>query len=195
MEFSAEALEGLHLSGDSAHIPDQSYINLCKRVCEGVLHKNGVKRLEGDKQLSSLDQGVVKQTYAALATLVLEAAKHDADSNTISAVLEDCKYNTERIKAFNNTYLPQKPYLQLILGNTGTNPPHIVDVDWRLDYYIKNNHLEKVNEAVYLISLKTEECGFEGTKSIDFACTVEQLQDMVGKLKDACKSLERSSQM
>ncbi|XP_064803417.1 COMM domain-containing protein 3, partial [Oncorhynchus masou masou] len=52
----------------------------------------------------------------------------------------------------------------------GRCPPHINDVSWRLVYPIKNGHVHKVNEPSYLFSLNVE--------------------DLVGKIKDAAKSLE-----
>ncbi|KAK2191134.1 hypothetical protein NP493_59g02066 [Ridgeia piscesae] len=71
--------------------------------------------------------------------------------------------------------MEQKPHLQILLSSVGRTHPHIVDVDWRLDYCLKNNQVDRVNEPTFLISLKT--------------------QDLVTKLRDACKSLERTSEM
>ncbi|WAQ94187.1 COMD3-like protein [Mya arenaria] len=62
-------------------------------------------------------------------------------------------------------------------------------------YDLDNNHLERVNEAVYLVSLKTEVPGSRELKEVQFSCTQEQLQDLVGKLKDACKCLEKVGQI
>lgn len=42
------------------------------------------------------------------------------------------------------------------VGSVSFDLPHIVDVNWRLDYYMKNSCVEKVNEASYLISLLTQ---------------------------------------
>ncbi|KAG7256498.1 hypothetical protein CRUP_014622 [Coryphaenoides rupestris] len=76
----------------------------------------------------------------------------------------------------------------------GSQLPHINDVSWRLEYHMKNGHVHKVNEPFYLLSLDLENGGPEGSaKNINFSCTVEQLQDVVGKLKDAAKSLEKAT--
>lgn len=40
----------------------------------------------------------------------------------------------------------------------------------------QNNHLDKVNEPTYLVTLKTEEGDGQGTQDIQFACSIEQLQ-------------------
>ncbi|TNN59502.1 COMM domain-containing protein 3 [Liparis tanakae] len=75
----------------------------------------------------------------------------------------------------------------------GRCPPHINDASWRLQYHVKNDQIDKVNEPFYLIALNTENKG--SSEDINFTCTVEQLQDLVGKLKDAAKSVEKASQM
>ncbi|KAG8009398.1 COMM domain-containing protein 3 [Nibea albiflora] len=75
----------------------------------------------------------------------------------------------------------------------GRRPPQINDVSWRLQYHMKNGQVDKVNEPFYSISLKSENEG--SSEDINFTCTMEQLQDLVGKLKDAAKSVEKASQM
>ncbi|KAH3719624.1 COMM domain-containing protein 3-like [Dreissena polymorpha] len=194
MELSQLVLDGLILAGDAAHVNDKGFSVLVTRAFDGLIddrHKNLIAK---DPSFRGEDQAVVKEVYAALVTLVAEAAKHDLDTSSISSLLEECKFNNERIETFNKIYTAKKQLVQILLSGVGTTPRHIVDVDWRLDYYIKNNHLEKVNEAVYLVSLKTEVSESPGLKEVQFSCTQEQLQDLVGKLKDACKCLEKISQ-
>lgn len=195
MELSQSVLDGLTVAGENAHIPDKSFQVLVTRAFDGLLDERHRNLVSKDPSFRNLDQAVVKEAYAAMVTLVTEATKHDLDDNSISSVLEDCKYTSDRIEHFNKVYKSKKPLMQILLSSVGTSPPHIVDVDWRLDYYIKNNHLERVNEAVYLISLKTEVPGCSELKDVQFSCTQEQLQDLVGKLKDASKCLEKASQM
>eukprot|EP01133_Synstelium_polycarpum_P010860 gene10860-12650_t len=78
------------------------------------------------------------------------------------------------------------------LSITNFHFPHVIDVNWRLDYFMKSNSMEKINTPVYLVNLTTEK--EEGEKGhIEFACTLDQLQDLVFKLRDAQKQIERSS--
>ncbi|XP_029935825.1 LOW QUALITY PROTEIN: uncharacterized protein LOC115379240 [Myripristis murdjan] len=89
-----------------------------------------------------------------------------------------------------------KKELEHLLASIGRRPPHITDVSWRLQYHMKNGHVHKVNEPFYLISLNVENGDSGGSsEDISFSCTMEQLQDLVGKLKDAAKSLEKATQM
>ncbi|KAK3609319.1 hypothetical protein CHS0354_026239 [Potamilus streckersoni] len=195
MELGQCTLEGLALAGDAAHIPDKIFQPFITRACDGVLDVRSRDAIAKDSSFQSVDLAVLKEAYAAVVTLLLEAAKNDVDSNSISSVLEDCKFTSDRIDIFSKLYKDRKPYLQILLGRIGDSCPHIVDVDWRMDYYIKNNHLEKVNQAVYLITLKTEVPGQKDFKEVQFSCTQEQLQDLVGKLRDATKSMEKASQL
>ncbi|GFO36466.1 comm domain-containing protein 3 [Plakobranchus ocellatus] len=195
MELSASALEHLSLAGDATHIPDKSFGKLVLCACQGVLLEEHRDVVADNPAFKDLDKAVLKSGYSGLVTLLLEAAKHDSTEQTISTILEECKYTPERVKELNKIFTIQKPHLQLLIGKIGSSFPHIVDIDWRLDYYMKNNHMEKVNSAVYLISLKTEVAGETELKEVQFSCSLEQLQDLVGKLKDATKCLEKISQV
>ncbi|EGW05129.1 COMM domain-containing protein 3 [Cricetulus griseus] len=47
----------------------------------------------------------------------------------------------------------------------------------------------------YLVTLNVENSDSQSYPEISFSCNMEQLQDLVGKLKDASKSLERATQL
>ncbi|XP_061185577.1 COMM domain-containing protein 3-like [Saccostrea echinata] len=194
MELPQSTLDALTLAGDSVHVPDALFPNFLEVAFRGVINSSDRNAIEGVKGLSKKDHTTVKEAYSGLVSMVIEAAKQDKDTESLSSLLEDCKFPPERIKQVLDVYQKNKAALQILLGSVGTTPAHIVDVDWRLDYYVKNNHLERVNEAVYLINLKTEVPGKTELQEVQFSCSQEQLQDLVGKLKDACKCLERVSQ-
>ncbi|XP_077752971.1 COMM domain-containing protein 3 isoform X2 [Canis aureus] len=77
----------------------------------------------------------------------------------------------------------------------GRSLPHITDVSWRLEYQIKTNQLHKMYRPAYLVTLNVENTDSRSHQEISFSCNMEQLQDLVGKLKDASKSLERATQL
>lgn len=64
----------------------------------------------------------------------------------------------------------------------------------RQDYVIKSNCIEKENQLQYLVRLHTESSGQTLSSTVNFSCTVEELQDLVSKLKEATKCLERNAQ-
>uniref|UniRef100_A0A0B6YRI5 COMM domain-containing protein 3 n=1 Tax=Arion vulgaris TaxID=1028688 RepID=A0A0B6YRI5_9EUPU len=143
MEFGHHVLENISLAGDS-HIPDKSFSKLVSCACEGVLNEDQRNIVEENSAFKDVDKASLKAAYSGIVTLIIEAAKHDSNEQSISSLLEECKYTADRINDFNKIFLPQKPHIQLLLGKVGSSFPHIVDVDWRLDYYIKNNNVEKV---------------------------------------------------
>ncbi|RUS83279.1 hypothetical protein EGW08_008959 [Elysia chlorotica] len=195
MELGASVLENISLAGDVAHIPDKLFGKFVMSACQGVLFEKHRDAVSDNPAFKDVDKATMKAAYSGLVNLLLEAAKHDTTEQNLSTLLEECKYTTERIKEFNKIFLAQKSHIQLLLGKVGSSFPHIVDIDWRLDYYMKNNHMEKVNAAVYLISLKTEVPGEAELRDIQFSCSLEQLQDLVGKLRDATKCLEKIAQV
>ena len=71
----------------------------------------------------------------------------------------------------------------------------MLDVNWKLDYYVKNKDLEHVCDLCFRISLSTENIGKSEIESLSFSCDFEELQDLVGKFRDAVKSIERLSQI
>ncbi|KAK2562106.1 COMM domain-containing protein 3 [Acropora cervicornis] len=238
MELSSVAIEGVGLCGDSTRVGDRAFRSLVQLTLDILLKKKSDDCLANDEDIISVDNASLKQGYAGLVSLILEAVKMDSDLSTISSMLEDCKWATDRIEYFFKCFQDCKPEMEALLSRfdlfavlllkltpeircldslplrdyrkrscgklsylfciyiyirTGSSFPHIVDVDWRLDYYIKNNQMEKVNKPMYLITLKTEESGKPQGKDVQFSCSMEQLQDLVGKLKDACKSIERAA--
>eukprot|EP01106_Pelomyxa_sp_JSP_P015863 TRINITY_DN563_c0_g1_i1.p1 TRINITY_DN563_c0_g1~~TRINITY_DN563_c0_g1_i1.p1 ORF type:complete len:111 (-),score=26.93 TRINITY_DN563_c0_g1_i1:139-471(-) len=79
------------------------------------------------------------------------------------------------------------------LSRTTFHFPQVVALDWRLDYYIKSSSIERAPAPVFFVRLTTLETG--GKQGlVEFTCTWEELQDLLNKLKDAAKQLERSAQ-
>jgi hypothetical protein len=108
-----------------------------------------------------------------------------------------------------NLYSTAKEAIRTLLSTTNFHYPHITGIDWRLDYFMKSNAMEKVNTPVYMLSFETKkpqhldvdegESFFhfvndvEDTDKVEFSCTLEQLQDLLNRLKDAAKQVERSA--
>lgn len=73
---------------------------------------------------------------------------------------------------------------------------NVVDVDYRQEFIVSNSDLNKVSTINYLISLQTVKSGQSGSEhqkeltSIDFTCNVQDLQDLVSKMKEISKGIE-----
>ncbi|NWX52726.1 COMD3 protein, partial [Steatornis caripensis] len=196
MELSAYAQGGWRLLGDPRRIPRRPYAALVRAAFRSLLdHPHaGNSFILDDPDLKDIDPTVLKHCHAAAATCILEAGKHKADVAAISTCLEDCKLDKERIEQFCTEYQCRE-LVTVVSFSIGRSPLHITDVSWHLEYQIKNNQLHKTYQPSYLVTLNVENSDSGSHPDIRFSCTMEQLQDLVGKLKDAAKSLERATQM
>ncbi|XP_011407076.1 PREDICTED: COMM domain-containing protein 3-like [Amphimedon queenslandica] len=192
MELSGSTVTGLQLAGSSS-IDDKSFNRLTQLVLQSIMEDTDPSIIQDDGKLSKINQGMLKECYSSLIILLIEGARTDTDTTGMRSTLEDCKLTPDRIEVLVTLYNDNKAKLRARLGRIRSSFPYLTDVNWRLDYYIKSNHLERVDKPVYTISLNTEE-GDGKKKDVIFSCTQEQLQDLVGKLKDASKSLEKFSQ-
>uniref|UniRef100_A0A3P9JP79 COMM domain-containing protein 3 n=1 Tax=Oryzias latipes TaxID=8090 RepID=A0A3P9JP79_ORYLA len=188
MELSESVQKGLQSLGDQTVLDRCSFPVVVDACFRSLLFSRGDPAVLDLPELKHLDKILLKQIHAAATTFILEAVKHNADKSTISFSLEELTFNTERVETFYTT-LKFHFWATLILfvmsSSIGRGPAHIKDVSWRLQYQMKNGQLDKVNEPFYLISLML------------FYCTsaFARLQDLVGKLKDAAKSVEKASQV
>ncbi|CAI9716543.1 Hypothetical predicted protein [Octopus vulgaris] len=191
MEVSANLIQGLSAAGNTHAVPDDCFHPLVESACQGILTES--HNIGG--RLKKLDEDVCKEVYGCMSLLIAEATKTDADVNSLTSLLEECNFSKDRIKTFLEVFHENKPFLQALLANTTESLPHIVDVKWRLDYYIKSNQLERIHQPVYLLTLLSEVPGEKKLKELSFSCTVEQLQSLVNKLRDATRSLQRIAQV
>ncbi|KAM9337623.1 COMM domain-containing protein 3 [Symphorus nematophorus] len=193
MELSESVQRGLQSLSDPSAFDQSSFQVLLDVSYRSLLSSRADPGVLDQPELKQIDQILLKQTHTAATTFILEAVKQNADKSTISSCLEELSFSAERIEIFYNTHQKHKKELERLLASIGRCPPHVTDVSWRLQYHMKNAQVDKVNEPFYLISMNTENEG--SSEDINFTCTMEQLQDLVGKLKDAAKSVEKASQM
>jgi len=131
-------------------------------------------------------------------SFILEGAKVNADPLVLKGVLEQENVDSQRIEVILNLYSTTKEALRTLLSTTSFHYPHITGIDWRLDYFMKSNSMEKINSPTYLLSFETKKPQTLGserddTSKVEFSCTLEQLQDLLNRFKDAAKQVERSA--
>lgn len=77
----------------------------------------------------------------------------------------------------------------LFVTIVGISAPQLVDVDWRLDYHVRSKLGGKENKPVYFLVLKVREHGL--IRDIQMMASLEDVQDLAGKVKDALKQVDR----
>ncbi|XP_022621983.1 COMM domain-containing protein 3 [Seriola dumerili] len=193
MELSESVQRGLQSLADLSVFDQSGFQVLVDASFRSLLSSHADPGVLDQPEFKRIDQILLKQSHTAATTFILEAVKQNADKSTISSCLEELTFSAERIEIFYSAYQKHKKELGRLLASIGRRAPQINDVSWRLQYHTKNGQVDKVNEPFYSISLNAENEG--SSEDINFTCTVEQLQDLVGKLKDAAKSVEKASQM
>jgi len=199
-DLSPEILKGVALLGNAKDVPETAFKPLTEMVFAILLRRTDETKISENPILSKLDPIVLKQAYSSLVSFVLEGAKINADPVVLKGVLEQENVDAQRATFITTLYSTTKEALRTILSTTSFHYPHITNIDWRLDYFIKSNAMEKVNTPIYMISLETKEAQQLGMNSdssetgkMEFTCTLEQLQDLHIRLKDAAKQVERSA--
>jgi len=193
MDLNRSAVEGVQLAGDPVSLPDNLFQEIIRVTFKVLLEESDISVESVFESALDSYQTAIKSAYYGLSTLVVEIARSNSEESFISSLLEECKWSSERVEKLLSLIKLNVQRLQLVLGRLDSTFAHVVDVDWRLDTCIKSNHLEKLNKAVYLVTLKTQQPGCQKEGKLEFSCTAEELQDLVGKLKDASKSLEKAS--
>eukprot|EP00051_Salpingoeca_urceolata_P035110 m.28233 g.28233 ORF g.28233 m.28233 type:complete len:254 (+) comp8786_c0_seq1:868-1629(+) len=188
MDLSESVVQGL---GVAAGLKQAAFAALVTEAVNAACSASAPDpaSLFADPALSAVNVAEAKLAFGALVTTVVEATKANADAATLGPVLEDCRLSAAQIETFTSSFASKKPEIRASLRKTAFGLPHVVDVDWRLNYYIKNNVLEKMDQPRFLINLRTEAADNKADK-VQFSCDMAQLQDLVAKLKEATKSLE-----
>jgi hypothetical protein len=100
-------------------------------------------------QLCNSKGDAIKECYAAVLSFLIEAARHDADPDTLSdTLLQDYNFNAQRSEKLVGIYRQHKTKLQAALSHIGTNAPHIIDASWTLDYCVKVSHSYEYHKMV-----------------------------------------------
>ncbi|KAM8967150.1 COMM domain-containing protein 3 [Pelodytes ibericus] len=194
MELSEDLQRGLHRLADPARFSPKSFTALLRVAFLSLSGNQGVQTAFDSPDLQHIDPTFVKHCHVAATTCILEAVRHDVDRAALSTFLEDCKFDKERSEQFWAEYQKHKGSLEILLESIGRSSPHIADVSWRLEYQIKANQLYRSYRPGYLVKFNVESSDPSHKEDVCFNCSMEQLQDLVGKLKDAAKSLERTTQ-
>lgn len=126
----------------------------------------------------------MKEVHAGLATLLCEAAKRDYDAELFHSLLVEHGVGPAPSEAVRDAYAARREDLRALLRRSTFHLPHVVDVDWRLDYHIKDAQVDKVDEPLWYITLKTvDDTG--ATKDVVFTCNRNEMQQLLDKVKDA----------
>jgi len=184
MELSTEAIEGLTAAGKLAAPQFKLLSSLIGTGLTKEKSENDILTQLG----TSVDRIIAKQAYAGLCILFVECAKQNGDETLLTTTATEHNISVDQCKQLSIDYQKCKNNVQKTLLKTQMTQCKIVGVDWRLDYFVKSNTIDKVNAPVYYVNLKLEK--IDGTKdSLMFTLNISEMTDFVNKLKDARQAL------
>ena len=150
----------------------------------------------------------VEDSLCAISSLLLEAARTKANAAQVHSILIEQGIHSSLLyllsiwlthnisgvgstiaKSISELYHQHQNSIVEHLEKIGISHPTIVGMDWRLDYSVKSKHGGKVNSPNFLVCLRVKDGGLP--RDIDWVATPEDMQDMLSKVKDAIKQVDR----
>ncbi|XP_025406179.1 COMM domain-containing protein 3 [Sipha flava] len=193
MNISTELELGLKRLCNPALINDKCFQTLLKKAEKRLgtlLNSDTTDQLTDDESTITSKQDIVKEAYASLVALYTIASRYCLDGNELNMNIQTLVLaNNVRIPEIIKTYETISSHLMQICKITTTSLACVVDVECRLDYCVQSSVFDDVSEFFYKVRLKTVDNGT--IEYIDFVCNPQQLQELVFKLKDAVRHLEK----
>ncbi|CAH1966778.1 unnamed protein product [Acanthoscelides obtectus] len=175
----------------SKYIPtlnDEAFKKLTQN-CISYLTENG--EIHNLSSISAAKGDIVKYLYAFLLTITSQFARKRSSSEEIVKHLSHYGIHSARAEWYADQFRKHDKMLTGVLLNIGTYLPHIVDIRWKMAFTVKTLELDAVDGPVFMILLVTQKYDLAKeetvTKEIAFRCTVNELQDLVFKIKDAVR--------
>ncbi|XP_076667620.1 COMM domain-containing protein 3 [Andrena cerasifolii] len=187
MELSKDTIEGVTNILNTSIITEDNFSQILdtavSHVCDNSVGAKCIIKAADSKA------GSEKKIFADIMCLFVEAARHDLDEESLRNFLCRASIDGDRSRKLCEVYSSKKKTIQSRLELIGINPRHVVDVDWRLDYRVKLDTCDSLGVPLYHVRLSTKE--HETINHITFSCTIQQLQELVFKLKDAIRYSEK----
>jgi hypothetical protein len=174
--FSIKTQE--RISGLEA-VSQESLGKVCRFLMQSLVKGNSSVALEAAHE----------DALCAVSTLLLEAAKQKSSVEQLGAVLRELGAGEEATGALTALYAEHSELLVEHLSATGIAAPEVVGVDWRLDYSVKSSCGGRGNVAMFFVSLTVKDRGL--LREVGFIASIEELQDLLAKVKDAVKQTDR----
>lgn len=111
---------------------------------------------------------------------------------SISTFLEDHNWSSSRTTSFLSHYDSNRSHIRshYLSQLTSFQLDKIINISWRLDDYIRGNTLDHIRQPTYYITFHTLQSN-GNKKDILFTANYQEMQDLLSKLKDAQKQIER----
>eukprot|EP01048_Picozoa_sp_COSAG05_P010158 COSAG05_NODE_880_length_6791_cov_5.464734_5_plen_192_part_00 len=185
MEFGESVTRGLASLGE---LDDASFQTVIEAAAQAAMEQDVSGLMDG----LSIDGSKSKPALQGLTTLLLEAAKFDAGASEVSDALGEVGLPSSRSSAIVSVLNGHQDAIRANLMKITFSNPKILDVQWRVDHSVRTKYQDQIGEPTFLITIITSGSGDGGARGeTSFACSKEELQSLVSKLKDACTQVDR----
>ncbi|OAD56641.1 COMM domain-containing protein 3 [Eufriesea mexicana] len=187
MELPKDTIEGLINILNTSIVTDDNFSQIVEMAISYIY--DNPTEIKCIIKTSDSKPTLTKMVFADVICLLIEAARHDLDEESLKNFLNLIYIDEKRIMKLCEVYTNNKTAIQSQLELIGNNPPHIIDIDWHLDYCVKLDTCNSLGVPLYHVQLSTKK--HETINHVTFSCTIQQLQELVFKLKDAIRYSEK----
>ncbi|XP_034936617.1 COMM domain-containing protein 3 [Chelonus insularis] len=177
----------------SSNLTDENFNKLLLDCISIIINKkHDDKSLMLKSSNSDVKPEIIKAAYIDLTSIIVEAVRQGYDHKNLFQFLCTTEVlSTSKLERLCDVYRKNYDSLRSQLINIGDCYPCLKDVSWRLDYCIKTSENYSFHECIYYINLTTKKNGV--LSNVQFTCSIYQLQELVHKLKDIVRHLEKLS--
>ncbi|KAK9304259.1 hypothetical protein QLX08_004260 [Tetragonisca angustula] len=187
MELSKDTIDGLTNILNINIVTDDNFLQILETAIS-YIHENPME-IKCIIKKSDSKPVLTRKVFTDVVCLLIEAARHDLDEESLRNFLNLVYIDEKRVTKLSEVYINNKTAIQSQLELIGNNPSHIIDIDWHLDYCVKLDTCNSLSVPLYHVRLSTKK--HETIDHVTFSCTIQQLQELVFKLKDAIRYSEK----
>lgn len=123
------------------------------------------------------------------------AVKHNLDNTKFRELLEQYGVSNLAIEEMISVFEKNQTSLRVQNLTTGLSMPHVTNVEWKLTCDVKTSQIDLATGALnFRINLgRFKELSGERETITEFVCNVEELQFLIGRLKEIERHCEHVS--
>ncbi|XP_055319997.1 COMM domain-containing protein 3 [Sitodiplosis mosellana] len=134
-----------------------------------------------------------KQAEYAVLTLMFLAIKYDLDNAKLRELLEEHGISDVATEELISVYEKNQTSLRIQNLTTGLSVPHVTNVEWKLTCDVKSSQIDSTTGALnFRINFgRYKELSGERETITEFVCNAEELQFLIGRLKEIERHCEQ----
>lgn len=138
---------------------------------------------------------LTKQAEYSVLTLMFLAVKHNLDNAKLRELLDQHGVSNLATEELISVFEKNQTSLRIQNLTTGLSVPHVTNVEWKLTCDVKSSQIDLATGVLnFRINLgRFKELSGERETITEFVCNIEELQFLIGRLKEIERHCERVS--